>query len=188
MSASRQTPTLPGPRAVPGNPNQEAPCWRLFSLQLSYWPLSPPTGWKPAAHTHVCSPVTSKPVALGFLATWRPAVFPPTPRHVRGQSASVPETPRHSETGLGQVCFPQRAASRGGRGPRPAGVLLECLGSSSGVCGVRQDTRRMDGVCYLPASQLARSGRPWESPQQGLLQNRLLLGAAGNTGKVPLAM
>lgn len=109
-------------------------------------------GMEAAAHTHVCPPVMSKPVALGFLATRRPAVFPPTPRHVRGQSAFVPETPCHSETGLGQACYPQRAAGRGGRGPRPAGILLECLGSSSGVCGVRQDTRGMDGVRYLPAS------------------------------------
>ena len=170
-SACRQIPTLPESRAVPGNPNQEAPRWGCFqSFRFSYWPLSPPTGWNSAAHMHVCPPGSSKAVALGFLTTRRPAVFTLIPQHVRGQSAFVPETPCHTETGLQQV------VGSGG---------LVWLASHPSVWGL-QCPARHQGDRQSACQPAGTFGNALGLRTAGA--TRLLFCAAGNTPKVPSAM
>lgn len=121
-----------------GEPKPGGSRWGCFqSFRFSYWPLSPPTGWNSAAHACV-SPRVIEGCGPSF-TTRRPAVFTLIPQHVRGQSAFVPETPCHTETGLQQVVVEAGASPDW----HPTQV--------SGVCSVRQDTRRTDNLLCQPA-------------------------------------
>lgn len=152
-SASRQTPTLPGPQAVPGNPNQEAPRWRFFSLQLSHWPLSPPTGWKPAAHTHVC-PSDVEACGPGLPCHSEAGCVSTDPSARQGTVGLCPRDPMPQRDWPGASVLPTESSKSWGQGAsssrHPAGV------SGKQLWGLRCPARdQEDGRSLLSAYQPA---------------------------------
>lgn len=158
-SASRQTPTLPGPQAVPGNPNQEAPRWRFFSLQLSYWPLSPPTGWKPAAHTHVC-PSDVEACGPGLPCHSEAGCVSTDPSARQGTVGLCPRDPMPQRDWPGASVLPTESSKSWGQGAsssrHPAGKCVWEAALGSAVSGKRPGGWTELVIC-LPAG-----GHVWE--------------------------